>query len=149
MIDLFLERTPTGLDANDAFGKEELNKFPLGATLRCRITQPRNVKFHRLFFGMLNLFYEQQDQYATLEDFLEVVKKAVGHSHEIVDFDGQVQVITNSISFDKMDEISFRQFFDRVEKFLLEKILPLVKKPDFEQHLYEMLGGPTPTDLQR
>lgn len=148
-VELIMQRSSLGLSPVDQIGIEAINKIPFGKEVKAKITQPRNAKFHRLFFGLLNLVYGSQDKYATLEGLLDAVKIAIGHCDELVTLDGKLCMIPRSISWAEMDEASFRQFFDRAVTIIIEKILPGTNKKDLEQAVMDILKEPGPNQLMR
>jgi hypothetical protein len=73
----------------------------------------RNSKFHRKFFALLKLFYENQDVYYNIEDLrLDLIKES-GRFEEVINiFTGEVFKKANSISFASMDEITFSELYE-------------------------------------
>jgi hypothetical protein len=103
------------------------------------IRKPRNPKFHRLFFGLLNLVFKHQNIYPTLEHFLVAMKMATGHvdAYKIKE---KTVYVPRSISFSKMDEAAFRQFWDKCLEIITTRIIPNTTKADLEREVYTMLG---------
>ena len=40
---------------------EKAKKIKPLKEVKCKITQPRNIKFHRKFFALINLVYDNQE----------------------------------------------------------------------------------------
>ena len=55
------KRTFSGFEPIDDNAKSMLKKYKFGDEAEIEIKQKRNVKFHRLFFAMINLTYNNQD----------------------------------------------------------------------------------------
>lgn len=116
---LYFRRTLAGLVPAGEEAVAVLRRIKQGATVRAEITQPRNVAFHRKFFGMLNVVYAACGDWASPRELLTELKYRVGHVDEqrIIDREsGEVMAtITTprSISFAAMDDAEFREFFDR------------------------------------
>lgn len=147
--ELMMQRAASGLVPVDQMGMEAMGKIAFGKNVKCVVTQPRNIKFHALFFALLNLVYINQDMYATLEGLLDAVKIAIGHCDELVTLDGKLCMIPRSISWAEMDDLSFRDFFDRAVNIIIEKILPHTSKKDLEQEVFNLLKEPGPEQLMR
>ena len=135
---------PTDMNSIDA-----LNDIAQDEQVRCVITRPRNLKHHRKFFKMIEIVYKQQSFYATEPDMLDDIKICVGHSRTFIGKDGAVRTVPLSISFAKMDQTAFEQFYNKFVKFILEQVLPGVDSKDLEQRVYDMLGEPGPAQLER
>lgn len=132
----------------DALGEGELFKN-VGKEIKIKPTKPRNPKFHRLFFGMIGVVFEHQEQYPTLEGMLDAIKIAVGHCDKIIGIDKKTYFIPRSISFAKMDQESFEQFYNRAFNLVITAILPNIGKDYLEQEIFTMCGLLGPEDCRR
>lgn len=114
MADLYLIRTIAGLAAIDDAGKDILRKIKVGRTVKCEITQPRNLKFHRKFFALLNTVWAAAGDWPTPDALLIELKLKLGLIDEItVRETGEVVKILGSISFAAMDQTTFDAFYER------------------------------------
>jgi len=93
--------------------EEKLSKWKVGEILRAKVIKPRNAKFHRKFFALLNIAFENQDKYTNFEDFRIEVELKSGNYREHVTTKGKIIYIPKSISFASMDEIEFSQLYDK------------------------------------
>ena len=82
------------------------------------------MQFHRLFFAMLNLAFENQDKYESAELFLTVVKLGVHHCDTVVMPTGFITYTPKSINFAKMDQDDFNQFYEKAARYVTSEILP-------------------------
>lgn len=139
MSKVFLRRTLSGFAPDDENGKEVIKGIKVGEVIKCEITRPRNVKFHRLFFGLLNLVYENTEQFKSVEHLLTVCKIGIGHADLVKLQNGQEYWHPRSISFAVMDEDQFRTFWDRSVNWLIANVLP-VGKSELESELFSLLG---------
>lgn len=117
-MQLWMERTLTGLKACDEAGADLLRKVKFGRTVRVEITVPRNVQHHRKFFALLNLVWSSAGDWPTLEDMLDELKYRLGHYERcrIVDREtGEVfdYCRLKSISFASMDQTEFDEFYEK------------------------------------
>lgn len=76
--------------------------------------KPRNYEFHKKFFGLINLVYENQEKYNNLDDLREDLIIEAGFYTKRYDFLGVEIKKANSISFASMDEVEFSDLYSRV-----------------------------------
>lgn len=127
-MDIHLVKTSLGLQAYSDEDYEELKKIKVGSVVKARIVQPRNVKFHRKFFAMINaawdcLTEQQRKNLRSKEAFREQLLIISGFSEPMFDLNGNKFLErAKSISFAKMDEPAFNEVYNRV----LDTILTLL-----------------------
>ena len=139
MADIFVRRTLHGLEPTDAAGTDVLRHIPQGEILKAKITRPRNVKHHRLFFKMLQVVWQNQERFATVDALLGALKVYMGHCDFIQSKQGMV-ALPRSISFGKMDQTEFREFFDRAVDVVCREVIPGLHKDDLLAEVMEMVG---------
>jgi len=103
-----------------------------GEMYRIKIEKPRNSKFHRKYFALLDILYElfeppviQHKGEIVLknrERFRKDIAIACGHYDLVVNIRGEVRAEAKSISFAKMDEVEFAQLYSRTIDYGLQKI---------------------------
>lgn len=98
-----------------------IGQLPVDTPLRCAITRQRNYRFHRKFFKLIDMAYPHSG-HVSKEAFLDDLKILVGHCDKVVRMDGSVWLRPRSISFAKMDEDSFSQFYDSCLTVLMEHV---------------------------
>ena len=125
----------------DAAGEQALAEIPHGELVRVTIRRPRNVQHHRKFFALIAAIYPHQDLYPTEETLLAAIKVALGYGESIKLPDGRTIIVPGSISFAKMDQKAFAEFYDRALTLILARILPSVNKADLEREIDEILAG--------
>ncbi len=110
MTVLYLRRVGYTLHGDGEESVCQIGKLALGKTLRAEVKQPRNAAFHRLFFALCHRIGDGIGQDA--EAIATVFKLAAGH-YDIIRTKSYGDVkVPKSISFAKMDETSFREFFE-------------------------------------
>ena len=119
---------------------EALESFPQGKRLRVRITQPRNVQQHRLYWAALQLVRDNMDNPPPLDTLHDAIKVKLGYVRTMTFKDGTEAVVPLSIAFDKMDQSAFRSFFDAFVDLVHTAIIPGVGKEAFENEARLMLG---------
>lgn len=127
-MEIHLVRTSVGLQAYSDEDYELLKKVKVGTIVKAKIVQPRNVKFHRKFFALINaawdcLTEQQRTNLRSKDTFREQLLITSGFSEPLFDINGQQFLErAKSISFAKMDEPSFNEVYNRV----LDTILTLL-----------------------
>lgn len=100
---------------------ELLSKLKQGEAYKATISKPRNYRFHKKYFALLNLAFGQQDEYDNFEKFRFVMTMKAGH-FEAIKTDKGVVYMPRSISFAKMDEVEF----ERVYQDMLTEVISLI-----------------------
>ena len=93
---------------------EKSKKHALHDIITFEYKQQRNLKFHRKFYAMLDLAYQNQDVTAHREAFRKWMIREAGYYEVITYPDGTSEKIAKSISFAKMDEDEFESLFQDV-----------------------------------
>jgi len=140
MAKLFCIKVDGVLRPSTEWAEETLAKIKNGTQVQVEIKQPRNIQFHRLFFAMIKLAHQNQDHYETPELLLVALKVALGHVETVIAKDGNTVYIPKSISFAKMDELEFRDFFDHAADLIVKHMLQGTDKEDFKREVEAMLS---------
>ncbi len=93
--------------------QEQISKLKPGTTYKFVVTSPRNIRFHRLFFALINLCYENQTEYTNADDLRAVLTMKAGYYKAIRTDKGTIY-LPESISFASMDEIKFKEVYSKV-----------------------------------
>jgi ABC-type enterochelin transport system substrate-binding protein len=92
---------------------ENFAKIPIGEQIEITYTKRRNLSFHKKYFALLKLCFENQSDYRLLEDMRRDLIITSGRYDEIVNkITGEVYKLANSISFGSMDENEFNQLYE-------------------------------------
>jgi hypothetical protein len=121
-MDILVVKTINGL-LKPAFDedKENFNKLPKDGYFEIKYTKLRNIKFHRKFFGLLKIAYENQSDYRLMEDLRRDLIITSGHYEEVVNFmTGEVYKIAKSISFSNMEETEFSKIYEDVKEVIIK-----------------------------
>jgi len=99
---------------------ESCKKIKVGSTVSCEIKQPRNIGFHRKFFALINLVFENQEYYENIDHLRKELTKASGYYETYVNHKGVLCYEAKSISFSSMSQEDFddlyQRFLDKVEE---------------------------------
>lgn len=85
------------------------------------IKKIRSPQLHRLFFKLLSVGYENQEDYNNFEHYRADIIVEAGYYYETVKDFGVVRT-PKSIAYDNMDNIEFKQLFDRVMDVITQYI---------------------------
>lgn len=110
---------PTG-----SVGEDALRSIHDGDFVMVEVKQGRNLAHHQKFFALLDLVRRNQSKYQTTEDLLTAVKIYTGHYDIVQLHDGKPVIAPKSISFARMDQQEFGQFYDKVIRLVCEHIIP-------------------------
>jgi hypothetical protein len=138
---LFMVRGLGGLRPSNAIGVETLERIPTGQEVKVEITRPRHLIHHRKFFALLQAIYPHQQTYATMRAFRAALTCAAGHCEVAHLPDGRTVLIPESISFSKLDQAGFEQFYERALDVITTRILPKINREDVEREVAEILAG--------
>ena len=121
-MELYVVKTINGL-LKPAFDedKEKFSQFPKDGYFEIKYTKKRNVRFHRKFFALLKIAYENQSDYRLMEDLRRDLIITSGHYEEVVNaITGEVYKIAKSISFNSMDETEFSLIYEDVKNVIIQ-----------------------------
>jgi hypothetical protein len=113
---------------------EMVQKLSLDEVYKCVLTRPRNYQFHKKFFALLNLAYNNQDQFDNFEKFRFVMMMKAGHFETIKTGKGVVYM-PQSISFAKMSEDEFETVYNDMLKEVEELIGAEVDPKELESFM--------------
>ena len=122
----------------DDVSKEYAAKVKIGEDRKVSMTLPRNVKFHKKFWGMIDLVAQNQERitYATSKQARDRMIYAIMYILKRGDFWGpnKEHFDRHSISFASMDEIEFGQLYTETLDVCLKHFVPMAKE-EFEREL--------------
>lgn len=121
-MELYVVKTINNL-LKPAFDEDLANfkKLPKDGYFEIKYTAKRNIKFHRKFFALIKLAYENQSDYRLTEDLRRDLIITSGHYEEVVNkITGEVYKIAKSLQFSKMDETEFSQVYEDVKEVVIK-----------------------------
>ena len=114
--EIVMKGVPGGLMASNKIEADKLDRF-LGREIMVKVTQGRNLAFHRKFFALLGVGLDMCDTEFNAEQFRAVCITGAGHC-DYVEHKGTMVAIPRSISFAKMDEAEFETLYQDVLTFI-------------------------------
>ena len=119
-MDLILRRTEAGLVPKFDSDLEALKKIKIGEDVKVKISRPRNINFHRKYFALMNLAFENQDLYDDITTFRYIIQMKAGFYTIVKTHKGELMYFPDSISFGSMDESKFEELYSKVLDVILQ-----------------------------
>lgn len=136
-MDIYCRVTPYGLVPlydSDLGLKQRLRP---GSTVRCRVSLPRNYRFHKKFFALVRLAFDnlplplvERWNVRSVDDMLRRFKRDLGYFTATVDEAGEREIEYRSISFASMDEEEFGRFYEDCVNLVLHRYIPGINRQD-------------------
>ena len=120
--------------------EEVLARIKHDDIVRVEIKKPRNLLHHRKFWALMNLVFENQDHYRSADEVCTAFKFATGHYDEqryVIKGETYLHRVPRSISFAKMSQDEFANFYERAIQFLITEVIPGLDRADLERELME------------
>ena len=111
----FVKKTLSGLipSSRTEFDKLQECKLKLNEYYEVDIKKKRNYEFHKKFFALVGITFENQEHYAREDDLREYLTIKAGYYRKVKAPNGYEQFKPLSISFAKMDQTQFDELYDR------------------------------------
>jgi len=93
---------------------ETAKKIPLNEPIEFEFTKKRNYNFHKKFFALLNLVYENQEQYNNIEHLRKDLIVSAGFYDLRYNIEGVELQEPKSISFANMDQNEFQDLYSKI-----------------------------------
>ena len=120
---LLVAKTISGLKPAYDSDLENFKKIPLNEIFEIEYKKRRNVRFHRKFFSLINLYYSNQDNYTNVDDLRHDLLIVSGFYEDKTNYlTGEITRVSKSLKFSSMDEIEFNQVYEAV-KNTISKLL--------------------------
>ena len=136
-MDIYCRVTPYGLVPLYESDHDLKQRLKVGSTVRCRVSQPRNYEFHKKFFALVRLTYDnlplplvERWNVRSENDMLRRFKRDLGYFTATVNDCGEREIEYRSISFAAMDEEEFERFYDDCVNLVLYGYIPGINRQD-------------------
>jgi hypothetical protein len=135
-MELYLRNTLTGLIPLYPNDQDEKRKLKLGRDYLAKITLPRNLAFHKKFFALFNIAYQNSRLDMSEKAYRHYLTIKAGYFTAYQTPKG-IFYEPDSISFDSMDEDEFEVFYQR----FLEKVIAEIgcTSEEIEQQLINFM----------
>ena len=136
-MDIYCRVTPYGLVPLYDSDHDLKQRLRVGSTVRCRVSLPRNYRFHKKFFALVRLTFDnlpvpvlERWNIRTEDDMLRRFKRDLGYFSSTLNEAGEREVEYRSISFSAMDEEEFERFYDDCVNLVLYSYIPGINRQD-------------------
>ncbi len=123
---------------------EAVKSIPIGESVCAKFIKTRNVMHHRKFFAMLKMVMDNMpesmpDQYQDINLLLDEIKFQLGYFEMHHTLGGKDYYKVKSISFAKMDQVKFEEFYNRAVDVMIKYFLKDLTHEQFEKEVMEFL----------
>ena len=122
---------------------EKIKRIKVGDFLECEIRKPRNYQFHKKFFALIQMIYQNQEIYNNIDDLREDLTISAGYYVKRENLQGEAIKKAKSIKFSEMDEHEFSDYYSRV----LDEIVKHFPEDQPEDPVCACGGGCNHADL--
>lgn len=136
---LYCTVTEYGLMPYDDNDLQLFRRLKRGAVVKVETRTPRNLRFHRKFFALLRVTFDNLPEHIassmhieSIEALLMLLKMDMGY-FDVVEIGEHHFVKTRSISFAEMDEAAFEEFYNKAVTCILNNYLTRSSQADLEE----------------
>ena len=136
---LYCTVTEYGLMPYDDNDLQLFRRLKRGAVVKVETRTPRNLRFHRKFFALLRVTFDNLPEHIassmhieSIEALLMLLKMDMGY-FDVVEIGAHHFVKTRSISFAEMDEAAFSEFYNKAVTCILNNYLTRSSQADLEE----------------
>ena len=110
------------LPATDA-DKHKFAKVAQGEIVQVEFDKKRNTQFHRKFFALLNIGFENQDVFDSFEIYREYILIAIGFCVVFIAPNGQPNYKAKSISYENLpDNNDFEKVYNDAVSYIANQL---------------------------
>ena len=114
--------------------KKKVDALEPGEIYQLTVLFPRNQKLHGLHFALLSTIFDNQEQFADLDQLRAWLQVGAGHCEFVPGPKGRMVALPKSISFRAIDDADFQAHHEAVKDFL--------RSPYATQFLWPHLAEP-------
>lgn len=94
---------------------EKAQKVKIGDTYKCQITKPRNYEFHKKYWALINMVFDNQELFDHVDDMRREITIEAGFFNTYHGLHGEFIKQAKSLSFAEMDEFEFQELYERTK----------------------------------
>lgn len=136
-MDIFCQVTNYGLVPLYDSDLDAKKRLKIGSAVKCKISNPRNYEFHKKFFAMIRLTFDNLPAHLaekwninSEEDMLRRFKRDLGYYTNTINEYGEHEIEYLSISFAAMEQHDFEDFYRQCINLVLYKYIRGIDKED-------------------
>ena len=141
-MEIFCQVTPNGLVPLYDSDYQLKTKLKNGMVVKCKLSNPRNYRFHKKFFALVRLTMQNlpdhlayQWKIHTEADMLKRFKRDLGYFTCSINELGEREIEYKSISFASMEQHEFERFFNECLSVVINVYLQGIDKVDLMEEL--------------
>ncbi|QQV90515.1 NinB/ Orf homologous recombination mediator [Polaribacter phage Freya_1] len=92
---------------------EKSKKLKAGVHFECEIKKKRNYEFHKKYFALINMLFDNQERYNNVDDLREDLTIEAGFYTKRENIKGESIKKADSVSFASMDEFKFNELYNK------------------------------------
>ena len=124
MAEIYMVKRQDGsFSPTDQQSLESAAKLKVGDVYRHEVKKPRNYKFHKKYFSLLNLAFENQEKYECFKAFRDAVTMQAGWYNTHTSLNDVLIFSPKSISFASMEEGEFTELYEKTVTIILKYVL--------------------------
>lgn len=133
----FAKKTLTGLIPvyNSDYETLKECKLKIGDVYEIEVKKKRNYEFHKKYFALINLCFENQELFETIEELRYYLTMKSGYYRKVETPKGEMY-LPKSISFSNMDEIEFDKLYQKT----ITEVMTLLGVDDKTDLLNELIN---------
>ena len=141
---LHVLNTKNGLIPIYSVDFDEKKKLKVGNEYQVEVKKIRNPKFHRKYFALLNMAYDNLNEklsatYPNIDIFRKSVQVMAGYCEIAYTLDGEQIITPKSISFAGMDETEFESLYNDVLDVLIKHVFIGMSKEFIDNELINFM----------
>ncbi len=143
-MDIYCKVTPYGLVPLYDSDLDMKKRLRTGSTVRCKVSNPRNYEFHKKFFALLRLTFENLpyplvDKWniCNEQDMLRRFKRDLGYFTDRINEYGEHEIEYLSISFGAMEQCEFEDFYRQCIDLVLNRYIKGIDKEELITQIEE------------
>ena len=118
---IHMKKTKQGLTPLYNSGYDSYQKLKLGWEGEVTFKQPRNISFHRKFYALINMAFENQEKFNNVTHYRKCLTIKAGF-YTAYEMDGWTHKEADSISFASMDGIEFEKLYSKMLDVIIKEM---------------------------
>ena len=114
-------KTKQGLTPLYNSGYESYQKLKIGWRGEVKFKQPLNISFHRKYFALINMAYENQEKFNNVSHYRKYLTCKAGF-YTAYETDKGTFIEADSISFASMDELEFNELYSKMLDVIIKEM---------------------------
>ena len=92
---------------------EKAKKLKANQEYQCEVKQPRNYRFHKKYFSLIKLLFDNQEVYSNIDDLRHDLIIEAGYYRKYINIHKNEVKVAKCISFAKMTEYEFGELYSK------------------------------------